>query len=103
MRRAVPADATVLPAHDGPFPGLHRRIDALAAHHAERLEATFDACDRALSGVDLVSALFDRALDSHQLFFALGESLAHVHRLEALGRVARERDAMGVIRFRAIS
>jgi hypothetical protein len=43
--------------------------------------------------------LFDRALDLQQLGFAIGETLAHLHYLEAEGRVKRTVGADGLHRF----
>ena len=48
----------------------------------------------------MVPALFRRELDSHQLGFALGEALAHLHRVEADGRAVRVIGDDGVHRFR---
>jgi len=98
--RALPADALVLPSHDRPFHGLHDRIDALGEHHAERLEAAYDACAEAMSAADLIPVLFDRRLDRHQFGFAIGEALAHAQYLVAGGRLARARDADGILRYR---
>ena len=43
--------------------------------------------------------LFDRALDVHQLQFALGESLAHLNYLVEQGRLERQTDADGRVRY----
>jgi len=45
----------------------------------------------------LLPALFRRPLDHRSLGFGLGETLAHLRRLEAMGRVERLPDADGVI------
>jgi hypothetical protein len=47
-----------------------------------------------------VAALFRGRLDAHQSTFALGEALAHLHRLEAEGRVERVRRPGAPDRFR---
>ena len=52
------------------------------------------------TAADLVPVLFRRQLDTHQLGFAIGETLAHLHYLEAEGQVTRLVDAAGVQRFR---
>ena len=44
-------------------------------------------------------ALFKRALDDHQLMFAMGEAIAHLHYLQGRGKVRRLEDAQGVRRF----
>jgi glyoxylase-like metal-dependent hydrolase (beta-lactamase superfamily II) len=93
-------DTLVLPSHKLPFRGLHRRIEALASHHQERLDEALEACGReALTAVDMVAVLFKRELDSFQMAFALGEALAHIHWLENKGALARE-ETDGVARFR---
>jgi glyoxylase-like metal-dependent hydrolase (beta-lactamase superfamily II) len=97
--RALPDDCLVLPSHGRPFRGLHVRIDQLIAHHAERLEATLAACARPATIVEVVPHLFHRELDTHQLQFALGESLAHLNYLAAEGRLRRSLDADGRLRF----
>jgi glyoxylase-like metal-dependent hydrolase (beta-lactamase superfamily II) len=86
----LPEDTLVLPSHDWPFHGLLGRLDDLAAHHEKRLDAASRACVSPVTGVDVLKALFNRELDSHQLFFAIGEALAHVHQLEHLGWVDRD-------------
>ncbi len=97
--RVLPDGALVLPSHGLPFRGLHARIDALEHHHDERLSRTLEACGTPLSAYDLLQVLFRRELDTHQLFFALGESLAHLHYLLHRGDLQRETDAAGVCRF----
>ena len=43
--------------------------------------------------------LFKRPLDLHQMTFAMGESLAHLHALWFRGKLERTIGADGVIRF----
>ena len=91
--RELPAETLVLPSHNWPFTGLHARVDELAHHHDARLVETLASCDQPRTGMDFVSLLFKRQLDSHTVVFALGESLAHLHLL--LGRGDIERRARG--------
>jgi glyoxylase-like metal-dependent hydrolase (beta-lactamase superfamily II) len=95
----LPEDTLVLPSHDWPFYGLLGRLDDLALHHEERLDAAWVACASPATGVDVLNALFKREFDAHQLFFAIGESLAHLHQLEFLGRVERNIQCSGVHYF----
>ncbi len=96
--KRLPADTLVLPSHGLPFRGLHARIAALEEHHEQRLEEVWQACGEPASAFDMFAVLFKRELDAQQTSFALGESLAHLHYLEQLGRLERStRD--GVIRF----
>lgn len=98
--RPLPADTLVLPSHGKPFRGLHARLDQLHAHHRERLDAVLAAArERPVSAFDMLPVLFRRPLDLHQTTFALGESVAHLHRLWRGGQLARRRDADGIWRF----
>jgi len=100
--RDLPEDVLVLPSHGMPFRGAHARVAQLEAHHEERLDALVKACTAApKSAADLLEVLFRRKLDSSQIFFAMGESIAHVHHLLYAGRLHRSVDAYGVARFSA--
>jgi len=98
----VPDEVLVLPSHGEPFRGLHGRIAALAAHHAERLDVLREACRaRPLTGFGAAQVLFPRDLDHRQLGFAVGETLAHLNRLLRGGELRREEGAPGVPVYRA--
>jgi glyoxylase-like metal-dependent hydrolase (beta-lactamase superfamily II) len=97
--RHLPDDVLVLPSHGKPFKGMHTRIDQLEAHHAERLAEVVDACMTPQSAADIVPIMFRRPLDAHQLTFALGEALAHLHMLWIDGVLVREVGEDGVVRF----
>ncbi|HEU4853250.1 MAG TPA: MBL fold metallo-hydrolase [Telluria sp.] len=96
---ALPEDVLVLPSHGKPFRGLHTRTQQLQAHHAERLAEVLAACTEPRSAVDIVPIMFRRPLDAHQLSFALGEALAHLHMLWLDGSLRREKCADGIYRF----
>ncbi len=100
--KPLPEETYVLPSHIKPFTGLHARVDDLAHHHDERLEETWEACGEPRTGVEVLGRLFTRELDSHQLFFAIGESLAHLHYLVGEGRLREGRDKDGVARFERV-
>jgi glyoxylase-like metal-dependent hydrolase (beta-lactamase superfamily II) len=95
----LPEDTLVLPSHGKPFHGLHTRIAQLRAHHTERLAEVVAACTEPQSAVDIVPLMFRRKLDAHQLSFALGEALAHLHKLWADGMLRRVIGADGILRF----
>jgi glyoxylase-like metal-dependent hydrolase (beta-lactamase superfamily II) len=95
----LPDDVLVLPSHGKPFTGIHTRIQQLRDHHAERLQEVLDACVTPLSAHDIVPIMFKRALDAHQLTFALGEALAHCHYLWLEGKLTRQLDSDEVYRF----
>ncbi|MGF6664143.1 hypothetical protein QF000_005811 [Paraburkholderia atlantica] len=46
--------------------------------------------------------MFKRQLDIHQMTFAMGEALAHLHLLWRAGELKRTQDVDGVIRFATV-
>jgi len=102
LRAALPPDILVLPSHNLPFFGVHERIDELAAHHGARCVEVIAACAGPTSGAELMPVLFKRQLDRHQMGFALGEALAHLHYLKGLGALARHTGDDGIDRFLAV-
>ncbi|MES2151597.1 MAG: MBL fold metallo-hydrolase [Pseudomonadota bacterium] len=99
---ALPADTLVLPSHGKPFRGLHIRLAQLRAHHAERLAEVVSACASPQSAMDIVPIMFRRPLDAHQLSFALGEALAHLHKLWTDGILRRVTGHDAIIRFQQL-
>jgi glyoxylase-like metal-dependent hydrolase (beta-lactamase superfamily II) len=99
LRVALPPETLVLPSHNLPFLGLHERIDDLADHHKARCEEVVAFCESPHSAVELLPVLFRRPLDRHQMAFALGEALAHLHYLTGRGALVRSLGADGVYRF----
>jgi glyoxylase-like metal-dependent hydrolase (beta-lactamase superfamily II) len=99
LRAALLPDTFVLPSHNLPFFGVQERIDELVAHHAARCNEVLAACIAPKSAAEMVPVLFRRPLDRHQMAFALGEALAHLHYLAADGALDRQRGGDGVDRF----
>ena len=98
--RALPADTLVLPSHGKPFTGLHERIAQLTTHHDERFAEVLQACAAApCSAADLLPVLFKRKLDLHQMTFAMGESIAHLHALAGRGQLKPAASSDGVLRY----
>lgn len=101
IRRRVPDDVLVLPAHNDPFYGLHARIDHLIGGHERGLERLLALLAEPKRVVDVFSVLFRRKIDENLLGLATGESLAHLNCLIARGQAVRERDENGVDWYRA--
>ena len=103
LRANVPDDALVLPAHNLPFRGLHKRADQMIAHHAERCDMISKALanGEVVSSDKLVPVVFPRPLDPHQLGFAFSEVLAHVNLMLWDGRLKREIGPDKIYRVRA--
>lgn len=100
MAREIPGQTLVLPSHGLPFTGVQARVEDLRTHHDERLRALEEKCKAPESAAGVLATLFPRALDTHQLMFAMGEAIAHLNHLEKAGRLSRHIDADGVIRFK---
>jgi len=97
--RELPPETLVLPSHGLPFHGIENRVNALHAHHEERLQVLEAQCTSPHSAAELLMTLFARDLDTHQTMFAMGEAIAHLNRLEHAGRLLRIEDENGLIRF----
>lgn len=90
--RHLPPNTLVLPSHGRPFTGLHRRIAELRRHHEERLRAAWDLLDAPKTGAEVSVGLFEKAVRGGQGRLALGETLAHLHRLVRLDLVGQRTD-----------
>ena len=100
--RDMPDETLVLPSHGLPFRGLQARLGRLCYHHDERLARTLEALAEPRTGAEVLPVLFSRDLDAHQLGFAFGETLAHLHYLEWRGKVRRLVGADGLHRFERV-
>jgi len=96
---ALASDTLVLPSHGKPFQGLHIRVEQLIHHHKDRLAEVLAFCTTPKSANEIVPIMFTRALDTHQLTFALGEALAHCHYLWFSGKMQRSLGDDGIYRF----
>lgn len=95
----LPDDTLALPSHERVFHGLHPRIAAMHQHHDERLARLLEGAASPITAFEALPLLFKRKLDDHQMMFAMGEAIAHLHYLEAKGSIRREvKD--GVRRFK---
>jgi glyoxylase-like metal-dependent hydrolase (beta-lactamase superfamily II) len=92
----------VLPSHGLPFAGIAERTQALLDHHEERLSVLWEGIEGEVSARDSIPLIFNRELDSHQLSFAIGEAIAHLHYLMYEGRLCKRIDEAGIVRFRRI-
>ncbi len=89
--RTLPDDLLVLPAHGGPFTGLHARLDRLAEGHRLQLDQLAAHLAKAPArAVDCFAVLFRRTIGDGDRGLATGEALAHLRHLEVTGRAVRE-------------
>jgi glyoxylase-like metal-dependent hydrolase (beta-lactamase superfamily II) len=102
--KALDEQTLTLPSHGKPFTGLYQRIRQLHDHHRDRLAEVMEACaEKPCSAADVLPVLFKRKLDLHQTTFAMGESIAHLHKLWFDGSLSRARGSDGVYRFKPTS
>jgi glyoxylase-like metal-dependent hydrolase (beta-lactamase superfamily II) len=94
-------DTLILPSHRKPFFNVRHRLFELAHHHAARLNLMLANSPATVTAGDLIDVLFTPGLDGHQLGFAMGEAIAHLNHLVALGRMRMIEDASG-IRYRTV-
>lgn len=97
--RDWPDDTLVLPAHNEPFYGLHRRLRELTDDHVGKLGQLETFCRESATVMELVPRLYPRPLGSMDLLLAAGECLAHLEYLVRRGRLVRQTDADGVWHF----
>lgn len=97
--QTLPDNLLVLPSHGLPFQGIAERTQALLDHHDERLQALWAGLEGEITARESIPILFNRELDSHQLSFAIGEAIAHLHLMMYEGRVKKRQDDTGIIRF----
>ncbi|MFN3630773.1 MAG: MBL fold metallo-hydrolase, partial [Casimicrobiaceae bacterium] len=89
--KPLPPETLVLPSHGLPFRGLHARVAALEAHHEARMAELYAAlAEGPKTAAEVIPVLFRRALDNHQLFFAIAEAVAHVNHGWRSGRLRRQ-------------
>ena len=99
LRQRVGPDVLVLPAHNDPFRGLHRRLDQLEKSHLDSLEQLEAALHQPSRAVDVFPALFARVInpdDAQLVSMATGESVAHLNRLIHAGRARMDLDDQGI-------
>ncbi len=80
----------VLPGHGDPYDAFPDRIQELMDHHRERLQAVLHALrDGPRTAYEVCMTLFGGDLDSHNVRFAVVETLSHLEYLKRRGRVRR--------------
>ncbi len=99
--KQIEVDPLVLPSHGPVFKGLHNRLETLVSGHVSKLKSLHEWCKETRSPVDTFPALFKRKITGFDFFMALGEAIAHLHLLEALGLLKREFDGQ-VYRFTSV-
>jgi glyoxylase-like metal-dependent hydrolase (beta-lactamase superfamily II) len=95
------AETLVLPSHGRPFYGLRPRAMDLRDHHLTQLEKLRVACAAPMTAEDALKVMFARPLRGFHRFLAMGETLAHLEYLAAIGSVYRRVGEDGLVHFAA--
>ena len=100
LKGVIADDVLVLPAHNEPFYGLHKRLDDLIDNHETALArlAAWLATPRRV--IECFSPLFKRPIGGEVLGMATGEAIAHLNCLIARGQAEVEQGPDGTLLYR---
>lgn len=96
LKKKVPDDVLVLPAHGKPFRGAHTRLDQLTHEHDTGLAALRETCMEPKRAIDVFPTLFKAKVSGSNLMFATGESIAHLNYLLNADQMTVSTDDDGV-------
>lgn len=100
LKRRLPADVLVLPAHGKPFRGAHYRLRQLAEDHGDRLDRLWNTCSEPMRVVDLFASLYRTTIDDNNRIMATGEAISHLNYLCESGDLIAETDSDHVTWYR---
>jgi glyoxylase-like metal-dependent hydrolase (beta-lactamase superfamily II) len=103
LKKILPADVLVLPAHGKPFHGAHHRLDELTAEHETGLEKLRVLCTEPKRAVDVFPALFKSRITDNILIMATGEAISHLNYLIGKDEMSVEKDQDGTHWYRMVS
>ena len=105
LQDVLPEDCLVLPAHNDPFYGAHKRLQSLIDSHENALTRLVDICGEPRRAVDqeVFSILFKRKINGDNFSMATGESLAHLMCLVHRGILSRHVDDSGVAWYQRVN
>ncbi len=71
----------VIPSHGKPFQNANKRIRELISHHHDRLNEVYEYIKSPATIYQVSKQLFKKPLTTHEMRFALGETIAHLEYL----------------------
>ncbi|WP_174733348.1 MBL fold metallo-hydrolase [Mesobacillus harenae] len=80
----------VIPSHGNPFTNANKRIDEILNHHEERFMKILDIAKAPSSIFDICLKLFGSKLTSHEMRFAIGETISHLQYLKHKGELSQD-------------
>jgi glyoxylase-like metal-dependent hydrolase (beta-lactamase superfamily II) len=102
LKRVLPDDVLVLPAHGKPFRGVKYRLDALIEEHESGLEKLREFCRQPQRAVDVFPVLFKSKITNNNLIMAAGEAIAHLQYLLYEGEMEIDKKKDGVYWYRSL-
>ena len=102
LKAALPEDVLVLPSHNEPFIGLHRRLTDLIDNHETALTRLAAWIEEPKRVVDCFSPLFKRTIGPDVLGMATGEAIAHLNCLIERGEATSATSDTGVSLYRRV-
>lgn len=96
LKKFLPEDVLVLPAHGKPFNGVHLRLDQLIEEHETGLSRLRTLCQEPRRALDVFPALFKARITGRNLIMATGEAVSHLNYLVERGEMRRREDHGGV-------
>lgn len=89
----------LLPGHGPIFSDVHERIAEIISHHEDRLHQLHGIIRGEMTAFEACQKLFERELSTHEIRFAIGETIAHLNYLVARGELKEEREPGGRIYY----
>lgn len=89
------------PGHRDPFTGCSRRIDEILLHHEERLARIQQLAEEPATAYQLCRKLFGTRLSTHQLRFALSETISHLEYLRGRSRLIQSEGVNRTVFYQA--
>lgn len=81
LKKILPDELLVLPAHQEPFYGLHERLSQLIDNHEKTLQQLHDFLSSPKTATDCFPVLFKKEFKGEVNLLAVGESLSHLNYL----------------------
>lgn len=103
LKAALPENVLVLPAHNEPFKGAHKRLQHLIDGHEVALKRLHERLIKGpLRVQETFASLFSRKIGDDEIGLATGEAISHLNCLIARGMARREMDEDGVNSYFAV-
>lgn len=97
LLQALPEDCLVLPAHNEPFTGAHKRLQHLIDGHETALARLRQRLRKGpANALQTFVSVFGRAIDADEQGMATGEALAHLNYLKHRGELVLSTNEDGV-------